>query len=131
MGMFDNIYCKYPLPEATEKIQNGDFQTENFECLMDTYTITEEGQLIFHCVRHEIVPEEERPFYGTPEWEHPLGQLCGMLKAIPVADEEMDYHGVIRMYTSADDKEWFEYEITLTDGKVEDVKRIYREFGGE
>lgn len=131
MTMFDNIYCEYPLPEATEKIQNGDFQTKGFECLMDTYTITGEGQLIFHRVRHEIVPEEERPFYGTPQWEHPLGQLCGMLKTIPVSDDELAYSGVIRMYTTDVDKKWFVYEIEFIDGKIENIKRVYKEFGEE
>ncbi len=131
MTMFDNIHCEYPLPGAPEKIQNGDFQTKGFECLMDRYTITKEGQLIFHRIRHEIVPEEKRPFYGTPQWEHPLGQLCGMLKTIPVADEDMKYHGVVRMYTMASNKEWFVYEIEFIDGKVENIKRIYKEFGGE
>lgn len=129
MTMFDNIYCEYPLPEATEKIQNGDFQTKGFECLMDRYTITKEGQLIFHRVRHEIVPEEKRPLYGTSQWEHPLGQLCGMLRVIPVSDDELAYAGVIRMYTTDADKEWFEYEVKFIDGEVVDVKRIYKEFG--
>jgi hypothetical protein len=128
---FDNINCKYPLPESTEEIQKVEFQTKHLENTMDRYTITEDGKLIFHKVRYETVPEEERPFYGKPEWEHPFGQICGMLRAIPLGDEEVEYHGVIRIYTIATNKEWFEYEIKFTDGKVENIKRIYREFGEE
>lgn len=131
MSTFDTITCEYSLPEATEEMQNSNFQTRGFGNSMGNYTITEEGRLVFHKVRYETVPEEERPLYGKPEWDNPLGQLCGMLRAIPVADEDTEHHGVVRMYAMASNKEWFEYEIKFDDGEVVDVKRIYKEFGGK
>jgi hypothetical protein len=50
------------------------------------------------------------------------------MKAVPVGDEVVDFHGFVNIYTDVAD-EWFEYEVKFTDGKVSDVKRIYREFG--
>ena len=136
MGMYDNVKCGYPLPEATERIQNDTFQTKNFGDgftggFMDDYTITVDGVLILHKKAYEVVPEEERPFYGSPEWdENPLLQICGAMKAISTGDEIIEHHGIVNIYTSDPvTKEWFEYEIKFTDGKVSDVKRIYREFG--
>jgi hypothetical protein len=50
------------------------------------------------------------------------------MKTIPLGDEVIDYHGVINIYTMVGET-WYEYEFKFTDGKVADVKRIYREFG--
>jgi len=44
MGMFDNLRCEYPLPDAAA--QNFDFQTQSFDCLLDDYVITKEGRLV-------------------------------------------------------------------------------------
>lgn len=130
--MYDNVKCEYPLPEVKHGME---FQTKAFGDgftggFMDNYTITKEGELIFHKTAWEMVPEEERPYYGKPEWEkHPLMQICGSMKSIPLEDEIIDYHGAINIYSIDSKDEWFEYEIKFTDGKVTDVKRIYREFG--
>lgn len=138
MGMSDNVKCEYPLPDTPEKIQTGSFQTKSFGDgftggFMDNYTITKDGQLILHKEVWEIVPEEERPYYGKPEWnKNTLFQIMGSMKAIPVGDEIVEHHGIISIYDDhADPKsnKWFEYEIKFTDGKVSDIKRIYREFG--
>jgi hypothetical protein len=136
MGMFDNIKCYYPLPEATARIQKDIFQTKSFGDgftggFMDDYTITAEGELIFHKKAYEVVPDKDRPFYGTPEWDmNPLMQICGAMRAISLGDEVKNHHGVINIYTSDPvTEEWFEYEIKFTDGKVAGVKRIFREFG--
>jgi len=42
MGLFDTVYCEYPLPEGADGTRP--FQTKDFECLLDTYLITEEGR---------------------------------------------------------------------------------------
>ncbi len=44
MGMFDTLRCKYPLPDKI--VQTDSFQTKSLECLLDDYTITENGKLI-------------------------------------------------------------------------------------
>lgn len=135
MGMFDTIKCEYPLPGAPD---GGDFQTKSFGDgyvggFMDDYTLTKEGKLIHHKCDYEAVPEKERPYYGKPEWDkNPLLQVCGMLRPINEEDVEMDYHGHINMHASVGNTvsgTWFEYNVKFTDGVVESVERIYREFG--
>ena len=129
MGMFDTIDCKYPLPEATKEVQESGFQTKSFENLMENYTITEEGKIIRHKQRYEVVPEEERPYYGKPEWnKNGLYQIIGSLKSIPDGDEPVEPHGFVNII-SVCEGEWFEYELKYTDGELSDIKRIYREFG--
>jgi len=127
MGMYDEIMCYYPLPELTEKEIL--FQTKHFNNVLDKYTITEEGRLIHHTCHWEMVSEKDRPYYGKPEWDkNPFYQLAGSLKTIPDGDVDTGYHGIFRMYTSIKE-EWFEYEFKFTDGKLAEVKRLYKEYG--
>jgi len=133
MGMFDDVKCEYPLPDTAAGMSL-DFQTKSFGDgitggFMDNYTITAEGDLVFHKVAWELVPEEERPYWGKPEWKkNPLMQIAGSMKTISLGDEIMDYHGIINIYNMVGET-WYEYEFKFTDGKVSEVKRIYREFG--
>lgn len=45
MGMFDYVNCEYPLPGEPVLESARQFQTKDLECALDTYTITEDGQL--------------------------------------------------------------------------------------
>ena len=98
MGMFDNVKSDYDLPEALPGVR---YQTKSFGDgyvggFMDDYTITKEGKLIFHNTTYEVVPEEERPYWGKPEWKkNPLMQVCGSMRVASVKDEELDFHGII------------------------------------
>src|SRR5919199_863327 len=131
MGLFDEITCKYPLPDPV--VQDEIFQTKSFDPIMDRYTITEDGRLILHSVRYESVPEEERPYYGTPEWDKPLGQLIGFMRSVPTGDVEIPYHGDIVFYTSIGSHEegtfeWFEYKARFTEGRLQWIKRLESEW---
>lgn len=120
MGMFDTIICDYPLPNPEH--QNLSFQTKSLECLMDDYTITEDGRLIKHVVKYEVVPEEQRPYYGTPEWERGgISQLLGMLDAVTVGYEEVPYHGDIHMTAKVREATWVNYQVRFTEGRVSSV----------
>ena len=44
MGMFDTIYCYYPLP-GDVKPTKPDFQTKDLECFLEVYKISKEGFL--------------------------------------------------------------------------------------
>jgi hypothetical protein len=55
MGMFDNIQCEYPLP-GEPKSPDRDFQTKDFDCYLDKYTITADGRLLKDAA--------EVPFHG-------------------------------------------------------------------
>lgn len=126
MGMFDYVNCKYTLPQS--EVQNHLFQTKDFDCELDVYTITDEGRLIHHVTKSESVPEEERPFYGTPKWnEDEFYQLCGCIKQVPVADVDMNFHGDFDFYGSvgnSSDYIWYEYQVRFTEGQLQWIKRV-------
>ncbi len=134
MGMFDNVKCEYPLPETNAGMEL-DFQTKSFGDdfiggFMDNYTITENGELVLHKTMWEFVEEEDRPYYGKPEWdEAPLIRLAGSMKTVSLGDEIIEYDGIVNVYTSVGNTvsgTWYEYEFKFTDGKVTDAKRIHR-----
>jgi hypothetical protein len=130
MGMFDELTCEHPLPDENvdKEVQEALFQTKSLDCTMDRYTITKDGRLILHKVRYESVPEEERPYYGTPEWEDsPLAKMIGFLKPIPLGDVAIPYHGYLRFYTYVGkhlDDELFEYLAKFTNGRLEEIRRV-------
>ncbi|MGH3090684.1 MAG: hypothetical protein ACRDSJ_25675 [Rubrobacteraceae bacterium] len=133
MGMYDEIRREYPLPQTGYRVlPEHTFQTKDLECLLDKYTITASGLLILHREVWEPVPEEERPYYGSPEWEKPLGKWIGSMRSVPVGDEEIPHHGDIFFYDSftmkgeSGHRIWLEYRTRFTEGslariKVEDV----------
>ena len=125
MGLYNNVKCEYLLPGAPRGVQNDIFQTKDFECVMDNYIITEPGELSLTVYEYYEVPEEERPHYGTPEWEEkPFYKLIGSMSHKFIENRKINHHGIIFIYTIAVDKEWWEYEIKFTDGKITNVKRV-------
>ncbi len=48
MGMFDEVRCEYRLPDA--EVQDGRFQTKDFYRILETYTITKDGRLMYDSV---------------------------------------------------------------------------------
>lgn len=96
MGMFDTLYCQYPLPNPRH--QDLEFQTKDLENLLDTYTITREGRLVQHA---------DRGGWGAP-LDH---------------DVEWPLHGDIRFYTSVQTEDpWVEYVARFTHGRVEWIR---------
>ena len=135
MGMYDEIRCEYPLPHSGYRVLTGHtFQTKSLECCLNNYTITADGLLILHKVRGERVPEEERPYYGTPEWDNLRCRVAGSIRTVPVGDEEIAYHGDIHFYDDFGVREetirvWIEYKARFTEGRlsrieVEDVHEL-------
>jgi hypothetical protein len=127
MGLYDELTCHYPLPDSA--VQAEVFQTKSLGRAMDQYAITRDGRLILHEARYETVPEEERPLYGTPEWENrPWLQLLGSMTRVPVGNREIPYHGHLLFYTylgERPDGETFEYLAKFTDGRVEEIERVH------
>ena len=127
MGMYDDIRCEYPLPD--KEVQGEVFQTKDFGCCLEEYLITKEGKIIHHTVRREAVPEEERPYYGKPEWDKGLYRMFGSLRSIPTGDVEIPFHGDLRFYTylgdlKGDTETWYEYEARFTEGVLTSIKRV-------
>ena len=100
MGLFDTVYCEYPLPDARH--QDLDFQTKNLECALDTYTITQDGRLVRRARRG---------------WE--TGEVLDR-------DVEWPLHGDIRLYASvkSEDPSWIEYAVRFTHGRVEWIRPL-------
>ena len=134
--MFDEITCGHPLPKTGYKLPEGHdgWRTKDLENLLDRYTITADGRLVLHRVRRELAPEEERPYYGTPEWDRPWGKLAGSLRSVPVGDEEVPHHGDVRFYGAfriegGEGRVWVEFGARFTEGRlsrieVEDVREL-------
>jgi hypothetical protein len=62
MGMFDDIRCEAKLPAIGPDPGTRDFQTKDFECLLDQYIITEDGHLLQN--------GESVPFHGMLNFYH-------------------------------------------------------------
>ncbi|RLI63032.1 MAG: hypothetical protein DRO67_06395 [Candidatus Asgardarchaeum californiense] len=121
MGMFDYVVCNYQMPEGYDFLQKSDFQTKDFESVMDKYTITEDGLLVHHKYMWDMVAEKDRPYYGKPEWDtKPIFKVMGSIKMIYVGDEEMNYHGYFTFYTSVKDGTYIN-----EDGEVRDKYKFY------
>lgn len=100
MGMFDYIECEYPLPDGFVPPPGWEFQTKDTEAMyMEVYRITKDGRLIHEACDYEIVPEEERPYYGKPEFEGFL-KIAGSQRKVNERDEDEQYHGDLEFYGS-------------------------------
>ena len=104
MGLFDTIRCDFPLPDP--RLQDVEFQTKSLECAMLRYTITADGRLL----------------------RHPGGGLFDEPPRSPTLekDVELPIHGDIDMHEAwspAPVKEWVEYTVRFTHGRVEWIRR--------
>jgi len=120
------IRCDYPLPDPA--FQDHVFQTEAFDGLLDRYTITRDGRLILHAIAHEFVPQEERPNYGTPEWNSPWGRWEGAFRPVPVGDEEIPYHGDLEFFAivggDRNPPQRVQYLATFYRGRLQQIVRV-------
>jgi len=144
MGMYDIIKCKYPLPIDLDLFEE-EFQTKDLDNLLDNYTINEKGELILHAVEYKFVPEEERLYYGKPEWDKNfLFQLCGAYKAVSTEDKFIDFTGTINFYSNlsnenlyfinfnertvndkpVDSYSWIEFSAKFENGVVQEIKLV-------
>ena len=124
MGMFDDITCEKELPGLTEKIA---FQTKDTPAqYLEPYAITEAGRLV-HILREcHDVPENERPLYGTPEFDMPgsMSKLFGSVKWVKIGEEDLNYHGWLNFYGNDSKGEWWEFNAKFTDGVMVEVVRV-------
>jgi hypothetical protein len=66
MGMFD--YVDASALDIPFKVHH-QYQTKDFDNLMNTLIFNKDGTITREYHLTEMVPEEERPYYGKPEWE--------------------------------------------------------------
>jgi hypothetical protein len=71
---------------------------------------------------------KERPYYGTPAWDGPLGKWIGSARAVPVGDEEIPHHGdtlfydAFRVKGKDERRVWLEYRARFTEGSLTNIK---------
>jgi len=96
MGMYDNIYCDFELPDI--EVQKEQFQTKSFYRLLDTYRIEKDGTILInnsHVIHDgEFKPKDSFRFYTS------LGKY---------KDNTF---------------KWYEYEAVVENGKVIKINKI-------
>lgn len=129
MGMFDDVRCERELPDGFD---GRDFQTKDFACELDKYTITADGRLKRRYVS-DWVPTDESEWRYSPDDPDPLHQIWHLnSKRRPVYSEcDMNFHGIVNFYTGTGDRkdgtwEWFQYKAKFTDGTLVSVERDMR-----
>jgi hypothetical protein len=107
VGMFDHVTCEPPMPDGRDLAKDS-FQTRSLHCLMDLFTITVAGRLIFRKRRYYCAGEiDERGKSRMPE---------------PIADIDMNYHGDIEIYAVTDDGKLASYAVRFTHGTLEWIR---------
>jgi hypothetical protein len=133
MGLFDYVLVQFPLPKTapawiddTTEWQTKDTVDTQY---METFVITKEGRLIHKTVEYESVPEEERPYYGTPEWEtSPFAKFCGIIRSIPTGDVDTNFHGDLHIGATSKKApyEFYDCVCRFTNGNLEWIKEDNR-----
>jgi len=115
MGMFDTVYCEYPLP-ITEA-QTLDFQTKSLNRFMDDFKIDINGYL--WCEHYEIEDRSDPNAQG-------IERMFGCMTRINQRWEEENYTGEIRFYTHLDKeyKRWIEFSSYFIRGKLQSLNVI-------
>jgi hypothetical protein len=110
--MFDDIRCKYPLPDP--EAQDFAFQTKDLDCNLDMYTITEDGRLLVdrHLLDENLDHDKNKPFAAG---NHPF-------RRTDLGQEEVLHHGDITFYASGPNGGWMEYIARFTHGRVESIR---------
>ncbi len=116
MGMFDNLNVEAPLPDP--EYQERTFQTKSLECSLSDYTITSEDRLVLRAVEWEATPEEEMPYYGTPEWERGgIVRFFGCMRENSSRDVVLDeFHGDIVFYKTVNTPDDAVFAINFREG---------------
>ncbi len=125
MGMFDSIKVDYPLPLPLEVINilpdiyDQEFQTKDFDNLLDNYLLNEDGQLI-HSKKEYKWKDDDDSF------------LKGYMDVIKEEMVPFDFHGIVNFYcyetvhenpTSDKAKDIIiDYMAKFTNGKLENIE---------
>lgn len=135
MGMYDylKLDSSIQLPGLPDSVPVEDliFQTKEFQCLMRTYQVNSEGQLVEEEFHTEEVPREERPKYNEEidGFENDIEEMFGSMKHVTDGWHDKNYHGRMRIIQSGKrvdelpDSTVLEYILKFTDGKLQSIKK--------
>lgn len=100
--------------------QGREYQTKDLKCMMEVYTITEDGKLVSDTYHMEDVPLDQRPFPDMPF-------LGSVKQVVDIKDVDQHYHGHLHFYAVDLDGKWIDYFAKFTDGKLVEIKREERD----
>lgn len=126
MGMYDNVWCEYPLPDGYR--QDGPFQTKSFDCELVDYRITAEGMLMRKAWTLGVYAPGD-PGYAEPvegevgyrNWSRNFYREEGVEKPYP-------WTGTLRFYdiTGPNGEDWREYHAVIVGGQVAEITAHHR-----
>lgn len=75
---------------------------------------------------HHIVPEQDRPFYGTKQWhESEKAKAAGSLKYQHEKNLLVDYEGELIFYVLLDDQ-YYEYKAIFGNNVCQEIIKVNR-----
>lgn len=106
MGMFDWIVVEVPLPDIVQN--ETEYQTKDFECLMEKYVITKNGELYREKWDYEWV-DDDKHFLGGYE-----RKIDGSYRR----EYLTNFHGDITFYNGMVRGKWRDYKARFTEGRL-------------
>ena len=129
MGMFSYIKCKKDLPLTDElkslfvKWNETQFQTKDLDNCLETYIISEDGELLEEVIEYEYTyyTEEEKKQKNHKPWN-----LIKDQKIVKHETKRVDFHGKITFYETLDlnDQEsiWVDFDAYFVYGKLDKLE---------
>jgi hypothetical protein len=131
MGMFSYIKCKRELP-LTDELKNlsvkwdeTQFQTKDLDNCLETYIISEDGELLEEVIKYEYTyyTEEEKKHKDHKPWNIVKDQ-----KVVKQETKKVDFHGKIVFYETLDlnDEEsiWVDFDAYFIYGKLDKLELV-------
>ena len=127
--MFSYIKCKKELPLTDElkglsvKWEEAQFQTKDLDNCLETYIISEDGELLEEVIEYEYTyyTEEEKKQKDHKPWNIVKDQ-----KIIKQETKKVDFHGKITFYETLDfsDEEdiWVDFDAYFVYGKLDKLE---------
>jgi hypothetical protein len=129
MGMFSYIKCKKELP-LTDELKNLSvkwdelqYQTKDLDNCLETYIISEDGELLEEVMEYEYTyyTEEEKKRKDHKPWNIVKDQ-----KVVKQETKKVDFHGKITFYETLDlnDQEsiWVDFDAYFVYGKLDKIE---------
>ena len=129
MGMFSYIKCKKELP-LTDELKNLSvkwdelqYQTKDLDNCLETYIISEDGELLEEVIEYEFTyyTEEEKK-----QKDHKAWNIVKDQKIVKQETKKVDFHGKITFYETLDfsDEEdiWVDFDAYFVYGKLDKLE---------
>lgn len=109
MGMFDWIAVEVPLPDVVQN--ESEYQTKDFDCLMEKYVINKNGELYKEKWEYEWVDDPNSVFGGYER------KIEGSYRR----EYLTNFHGDITFYNGRVRGKWRDYKARFTEGRLSSI----------